>query len=397
MSESIIYKHDRPVTTDPGTFPAWDRRDFIKICGVGLMASTAPWPKTAQARFAPRRGYIGRIESPYYLKLGQGLVKCTLCPHQCRVEPGERGQCRVRENIGGKYYSRVYGNPCAVHIDPVEKKPFFNVMPGTGSFSIATAGCNFTCKFCQNWEISQNVPEKTANFHLPPQRVVDLAKKYRCASVCSTYVEPTVFFEYMYHMGKLTRGQGLLNLCHSNGFINPKPLKDLAPYLDGACIDLKSFDNEFYLKVTGGELAPVLAALKLLRKLGVHVEIVNLVIPTLNDDMKTIGRMCAWIVDNLSADTPLHFSRFYPLYKLKNLPPTTVTTLERAAKVAIKAGLRYVYLGNVPGHVLESTYCPGCKRRVIHRVGYVIRGINLNNGRCRYCDFKIAGIWSKIQ
>ncbi|MBU1741643.1 MAG: AmmeMemoRadiSam system radical SAM enzyme [Proteobacteria bacterium] len=374
-----------------------DRRHFLKACGAGLCAwaATSLAPTESQAAVRSGRGLIGRLESPYYQKLPGNEVRCTLCPNHCRVSEGQRGQCRVRENLGGRYYSRVFGNPCAVHVDPVEKKPFFHVLPGTRSLSVATAGCNFTCKFCQNWEISQNVPERTVNFHLPPAQVVRLARKYRCPSICSTYVEPTIFFEYMYHIGRLTRGPGLLNLCHSNGFINPGPLRDLAPYLDAACIDLKGFSPAFYQRIAGGELGPVLETLKLLRKLGKHLEIVNLVIPTLNDDRPTIGRMCRWIVETLGPDTPVHFSRFYPQYQLKNLPPTPVETLENICLAARRTGLRYVYLGNVPGHILESTYCPKCRRRIVHRVGYVIRDLKISGGKCAYCGLPIAGLWTR--
>jgi pyruvate formate lyase activating enzyme len=380
----------------PASGPGEDRRGFLRVCGLSALAAgtLAPVPARAE-RIRGGRGLIGRLESPYYQKLPGNDVRCTLCPNNCRVTEGQRGQCRVRENLGGKYYTRVYGNPCAVHVDPVEKKPFFHVLPGTPSFSIATAGCNFSCKFCQNWEISQNVPEKTLNFHLPPAEVVRLARKYQCPSICSTYVEPTIFFEYMYHVGRLTRRPGLLNLCHSNGYINEKPLRDLAPYLDAACIDLKGFSPEFYRQMTGGELKPVLDTLARLRKLGKHVEIVNLVIPTLNDDQRLIGRMCRWILEHLGPDTPVHFSRFYPQYKLRNLPPTPVATLEKICRLARKTGLRYVYLGNVPGHQLESTFCPKCRRRVIHRVGYAIREIKLDRGKCAFCGQPIAGIWSR--
>ncbi len=380
----------------PGAPSAEDRRRFLKVCGLSaLAAGTLAAGESRAETVRAGRGLIGRIESPYYRRLADKEIRCTLCPNQCRVAEGQRGQCRVRENLGGRYYSRVYGNPCAVHVDPIEKKPLFHVLPGTNSFSIATAGCNFSCQFCQNWEISQNVPEHTFNFHLPPEAVVRLAKKYGCPSVCSTYVEPTIFFEYMYHVGRLTRRPGLLNLCHSNGFINDKPQRDLAPFLDAACIDLKGFSPDFYRRVTGGELKPVLETLKRLRKLGKHVEVVNLVIPTLNDDLRLIGRMSRWILDHLGADTPVHFSRFYPQYKLRNLPPTPVPTLEKACLIARKTGLRYVYIGNVPGHEFESTYCPKCRRRIIYRVGYVIRDIKIKQGKCVYCGQAIAGIWTR--
>jgi pyruvate formate lyase activating enzyme len=288
----------------------------------------------------------------------------------------------------------VYGNPCAVHVDPVEKKPFYHLLPASTSFSIATAGCNFRCKFCQNWEISQVTPEDTYNYELPPERVVDLAKRAGSRSIAYTYVEPTIFYEYMLDTAKLARKEGILNVCHSNGFINPGPLKELCKFLDAANIDLKGFKEDFYGSMTQGQLAPVLRTLKTLKTEGVHVEITNLVIPTQNDDPDIVGKMCSWIKSELGPDTPVHFSRFYPLYKLRNLPPTPVTTLERNRKIALEAGLEYAYIGNVPGHEAERTYCPQCKKLLIFRQGYSIGEVNLNKGKCRFCGKAISGIWT---
>jgi len=289
-------------------------------------------------------GLIKTKRSPYFKKLNDKSIMCTLCPKQCVVAEGHRGYCEVRENRGGVYYSLVYGNPCAVHIDPIEKKPFFHVLPGSGVFSLATAGCNFDCKFCQNWEISQAKPEETFNYDLPPSQVVALTKEYNCSAIASTYVEPTIFYEYMYDIGRLTAKENILNTCHSNGYINPEPLKALCKYLDAACIDLKAFSEKFYREETEGNLAPVLETLKILKEQDVHIEIVNLVIPTKNDHMKMIKEMVEWIKETLGPHIPLHFTRFYPRYKLKNLPPTPVQTLERARDLALKAGLNLMAL-----------------------------------------------------
>jgi pyruvate formate lyase activating enzyme len=310
------------------------------------------------------------------------------------VAPGQRGYCQVRENRDGKYYSLVYGNPCAVHVDPIEKKPFFHVLPRSRSLSLATVGCNFDCKFCQNWEISQALPEETVNFDLPPETVVGLAIRYRCRSVASTYVEPTIFYEYMMDIGIEARKRGILNVCHSNGYINPEPLERLTQFLDAACIDLKGFSEGYYDAMTEGTLAPVLETLQILRQKGTHLEIVNLMIPTKNDDMEEVRQMAKWIKEKLGPDVPLHFSKFYPMYKLRNLPPTPVRTLEQARAIALSAGLEYVYIGNVPGHEGENTYCPHCKKLLVQRTGYIVGAFHVKDGKCGYCGKPIPGIWA---
>jgi pyruvate formate lyase activating enzyme len=340
-----------------------------------------------------KKGLIKTKLSPYFTSLERGEIQCELCPHHCRVAKGKRGLCRVRENRDGKYYSLVYGNPCAVHLDPIEKKPFSHVLPGTTSFSLATAGCNFQCKFCQNWEISQAFPEDVYSYDVPPELIVSRAKEIGARSVAYTYVEPMIFYEYMSDISLLVKKAGLLNVTHSNGFINPAPLKNLCKVLDAANIDLKGFTENFYRELCGGELTPVLETLKTLKKEKVHLEITTLIIPTKNDEMSVIKEMCVWIRKELGEDTPIHFSRFYPLYKLKTLPPTPVSTLEKAREVALSAGLEYVYVGNIPGHAGENTFCPKCKKMVIQRTGYMVGEIHLKDGKCRYCGKPISGIW----
>ncbi|UCC66321.1 MAG: AmmeMemoRadiSam system radical SAM enzyme [Deltaproteobacteria bacterium] len=377
------------------------RREFLARCFKGLCyLSLAPLPLLSRDAFpqGKRRldgewGLVGTKLSPYFQPLGGGEVRCLLCPRQCEISSGGRGHCEVRENRGGKLHSLVYGNPCAVHIDPIEKKPFFHVLPATPSFSIATTGCNFDCKFCQNWEISQEVPEKTLNFKLPPAEVVQIANEYKCPTIASTYVEPTIFFEYMYDVSVLAKGRGILSVCHSNGYINPKPLNDLCQYLGAACIDLKGFTEDFYQELTEGDLHPVLQTLKTLRRKRIHLELVNLVIPTKNDDMQVVRQMCLWIKRELGPDVPIHFSRFYPMYKLRNLPPTPVESLEKAREVALTVGLEYVYIGNVAGHEGENTYCPHCKKVLIARRGYFILTNNVIKGKCKFCGKDIPGIW----
>jgi len=373
------------------------RREVLKLCGKSFCLLTAscisslPQASLAQGM---KKGFIRTKLSPYFVPLEGGDIRCELCPHQCRVSRGKRGLCRVRENRDGKYYSLVYGNPCAMHPDPIEKKPFFHLLPGTVSFSLATAGCNFQCKFCQNWEISQASPEDVFSYDVPPETIVKKAKEIGAHSIAYTYVEPTIFYEYMSDIAQLARKAGLLNVTHSNGFINPVPLRNLCRVLDAANIDLKGFSEPFYRELCSGELNPVLETLKILKEEKVHLEITNLMIPTKNDEMSMVREMCLWIKKELGADTPVHFSRFYPLYKLRTLPPTPVSTLEKARAVALSAGLEYVYIGNIAGHEAEHTFCPKCKKRVIQRTGYMVGEINLKAGKCKYCGKPIPGIWA---
>ena len=320
-------------------------------------------------------------------------VQCELCPNECVLENRQVSRCRARMNKDGTLYSLVYGKPCAVHVDPIEKKPFSHFLPATTAFSIATAGCVLSCKFCQNWQISQAKPEDTDTYDLPPDSVVRQAIFYKCRSVSYTYTEPTVFYEYMYDTAVIAKKYSIKNTMHSCGYMKEKPLRKLSKYMDAANIDLKAFTENFYGKICGGSLKPVLNSLVVLKEEGVWLEITNLVIPTLNDDMKNISNMCRWILKNLGPDVPIHFSRFYPGYKLTNLPPTPLETLTEARRTAMDAGLKFVYIGNIR-HEGESTYCPKCKKILIERIGYVIKQNNIPNGKCRFCSTSIPGVWS---
>ena len=377
--------------------PYLTKREFLKLCGTSFCALAVAhlfgFPETVQPQMA-KKGLIKTKLSPYFTALGGGEIQCELCPKRCRLPIGKRGFCGVRENREGKCYSLVYGNPCVIHLDPIEREPFFHVLPGTTSLSLATAGCNFQCKFCQNWEISQASPEDVYSYEIPPEIVVKRAKQMRARSVSYTYTEPTILYEYMVDTGSCANKAGLLNLIHSNGFINTGPLRNLCKVLDAANIDLKGFTETFYRELSNGELAPVLETLKILKQENIHLEITYLIIPTKNDEMSVLREMCLWVKRELGADTPVHFSRFYPLYKLKNLPPTPVSMLEKARAVALSSGLEYVYIAKVPGHEGEKTFCPKCKKMLIQRTGFMIGEMHLKGGKCGYCGKPVPGIWA---
>ncbi len=320
-------------------------------------------------------------------------VQCNLCPHRCIIADGERGICRVRENRGGRLYSMVYGNPCAVHVDPIEKKPFYHFLPTAAAFSLATAGCNLRCLYCQNWSISQVPPEQTRNFDLPPEDVVYQAKQYNAPVIAYTYTEPTAFYEYMLATAELARDAGLRNVVISAGFINPEPLRELCHVVDAIKIDLKGYDEGFYQEICGGELRPVLDTIRTIYESGTHLEIVNLVVPTLNDSLEQLRALARWVARDISPNVPLHFSRFGPMYKLANLPPTPVETLEQAQEIALEEGVRFVYVGNVPGHTGNNTYCPSCGRMLIARQGFSVSEYNLEGGACAHCGEPIPGVW----
>jgi pyruvate formate lyase activating enzyme len=322
-------------------------------------------------------------------------VACELCPRRCVIPEGGAGDCRIRVNLGGKLRATTYGRPSAIHIDPMEKKPLFHFHPGTSVFSIATAGCNLHCLNCQNWQLSQRGGEEMEQiYRADPPEVVKAAKEQGCKSLAYTYSDPVVFYEYVYDTSAIARRESLNNTYHTAGYINPKPLRRLCGLLDASNTDLKAFDDGFYRRVTGATLRPVLDTLVTLREEGVWLEVTNLVIPTLNDDLAMIRRMASWMCDELGPDTPLHLSRFQPQYRMRNLPPTPVEALDRARREALDAGLHYVYIGNVPGHEANSTYCPSDGTILIRRVGFMVVENKLTaDGRCPTCNQKIPGVW----
>lgn len=413
------------------------RREAIQyglagVAGVGLIGAVA-WQMVRAARAmsvsgvfkgdAPagelwelwqKRGWAR--EGYHYLKVGRN-VQCNICPNNCLLEPGDRGHCRNRVNKDGTLYTLAYGNPCALHVDPVEKKPLFHFLPGSRSFSLATAGCVLRCLNCQNWDISQRTPEQTKDprgpelrLRLPvgelsqadmarlsafPEDLVALARATGSRSIAYTYSEPVAFYEYTYDTCRQARAAGLKNVLVTSGSIKEEALRDLAQFVDAAHLDLKGFDDAIYRRLNSGHLVTILDTIKTLRDMGVWYEVINLVVPTYTDDLDAIGRMCDWLVKNAGPDVPLHFSRFHPQHKLTHLPPTPVETLQRARAIAQRAGLHYVYIGNVAGLAdAETTFCPNCQKPVVTRDIYAVTALNLVDGKCAHCQTKIAGVFS---
>lgn len=334
------------------------------------------------------------IEARFYEKLPNNRVRCTLCPRHCVVGNEKRGHCGVRENRDGTYYTLVYGRVCAAHVDPIEKKPLFHYLPGTKAFSVATAGCNVSCSFCQNWNISQARPEQVAAEYLPPGKIAELAKRFSCLTIAFTYNEPVVFSEFVMDSADAGHEAGIRSIVVSNGYIQDEPLRKVYGKMDAVKIDLKSFSDYFYRKAVKGQLKPVLDSVVTLRKMGKWTEIVYLVVPTLNDSDHELRDLARWITTHLGTDVPLHFTQYHPAYLLKNLPVTPVPALERAKAIADAEGLRYVYIGNVLGHPAENTYCPQCKRMLVERCGFEIRQMLIRNGTCTFCHQAIPGVWN---
>jgi pyruvate formate lyase activating enzyme len=361
-----------------------------------------------------RRGWVH--EARHYLRLDRN-VQCKVCPNNCLLTPGDRSHCRNKVNHDGTLYTLAYANPCTFHVDPVEKKPLFHFLPGSSSFSLATAGCVFRCLNCQNWEISQKKPEETKDprgaelrlrpplperltgaemrsLSLFPEDLGAVAAALGCRSVSYTYSEPTAYYEYACDASQAVRRLGLKNVLVSCGSIEERPLRELAAHIDAAHVDLKGFDDAVYRKLNSGRLEPILSTLRTLRAAGVWVEIVHLVVPTYTDRIESIRRMCDWVVTQLGPDVPLHFSRFHPQHKLAHLPPTPAAILLEARAAAHAAGLRYVYLGNVAGLAnAGTTFCPGCRRAVIERDIFSVTRLDVVDGRCRHCGQGIPGVW----
>ncbi len=326
-------------------------------------------------------------------RLPSGIM-CRICPNECVLKEGELSKCNNRKVHNSKLYTLAFGNPCSANVDPIEKKPLYHFIPGSRAYSIATAGCNLVCLNCQNWTISQTSPDKTRNYDLMPEKVIEECKRNKCESIAYTYSEPVTFYEYVYETATLARKAGIKNIIKSNGYINPEPLKKLCRVIDGANIDLKAFNESTYLKLTGGKLQPVLDSLKVYKEMGVWLEITNLVVPGWSDNTDEIRRMCRWLSENGFKNTPIHFSRFYPMHKLEQLPPTPVDLLSQIYNIAKDEGMKYVYTGNVPGNEMSDTMCPSCNSYLIEREGYRIAANNISGGKCQKCGYTIEGIWN---
>lgn len=330
----------------------------------------------------------------FYEKLEGNTVRCHLCPHLCKINESRRGICGVRENKEGVLYSLVYGKVVTRAIDPIEKKPLFHFHPGSMAYSIATVGCNFRCKNCQNFDISQ-MPKEDKKLIVgedaSPQEIVAAAKHYDCRSIAYTYTEPTIFFEYAYDIARLAREEGICNIFVTNGYITEEAIRTIVPYLDAVNVDLKGLSEDLYLKNCGGHLNPVLDAIKLYKSLEVWVEVTTLVIPTLNDSEQDF-RGIAEFIKSVGVDIPWHISQFYPAYKLTHLYLTPVTALREAREIGLEVGLRYVYEGNVPGEGGENTYCYQCGELLIRRYGYQILVNNIRDSKCPRCGAMIDGV-----
>jgi pyruvate formate lyase activating enzyme len=395
------------------------RRRFLGTCAAGgcalaLGAGVASSIRTGCAQengeIVARMGGIYQTpEARYYQKLPENRVKCVLCPNECEVGDQERGYCGVRENRGGTYVTLAYGNPCSRNVDPIEKKPLFHVLPGTYAYSIATAGCNVECLFCQNWEISQVRPEQTRNLDLPPDRLVADAARLvespftphpvRPRSIAFTYTEPVVYYEYVFDTAKLARERGIDSVMISNGYITREPMDKLCDVLSAVKIDLKAYTEDFYVKLVHGHLKPVLDTLGLLARKKIWFELVYLVIPTHNDDPAKMREMAKWIHGELGPHVPLHLTAFFPTYKLRDLPRTPPETIERLYDIARGEGLKFVYVGNISqpgGHPGENTYCPKCSRRVVQRIRFLVRDVAIKGGKCAHCGAEVPGLWDGI-
>ncbi|MEI8243792.1 MAG: AmmeMemoRadiSam system radical SAM enzyme [bacterium] len=320
-------------------------------------------------------------------------VRCDICPRGCRLQPGERGDCRIRMNEGGAVRTVTYGRPCSIQVDPIEKKPFFHFLPGTRIFSMATAGCNLHCLNCQNWEISQCNPEDLPAYDLPPEKVPAEAGKQRCPSVAYTYTEPLVCYEYTYDCARACKDAGLRNAIVTAGYINPAPLRRLCRVLDAASLDIKAMSDDFYRDVCGASLAPVLRAAGIMKAEGLHLELSNLVIPTLNDSDVLLRDLCRWVKAHAGAETPFHFLRFIPRHRMMHLPPTPAETLRRAREIACAEGLKHVYIGNLDVTQGEDTFCAACARPLVRRARYAIQENRVKNGKCPDCGHAVCGVW----
>ncbi|MHC4605635.1 MAG: AmmeMemoRadiSam system radical SAM enzyme [Planctomycetota bacterium] len=366
-----------------------------KLLGWGLACGAALPALDVLELFAQESGkHTIECDPKYYEKLKGRRTRCLVCPLTCTLNEGEFCFCRSRGNVKGRLISFAYNNPCVLTVDPVEKTPLSHYLPGTTSLSLGMGGCNLRCLYCQNWQQSQKEPHKLKTFDVPKEKMAAGAERKECRSIAYTYTEPIAFSEYMRDASAFARKKGLRNICATALFVEKDPLKEYLKNIDAFAVALKGFDETFYDRVLGSVLKPVLDALVVLKEAGKWTEVVTLIVPTYNDDMKKVKEQVKWHRKNLGADTPLHFGRFVPQYKLKDLPRTPVETLEKCRNIALDGGLNYAYIFNVSPHDGNNTYCPKCGAPVIKRLGFKILQNNMKNGACGKCGRKIPGIWS---
>ena len=337
-------------------------------------------------------------EAYLYEKYDDERVRCLECRHYCIIKRDRYGVCGVKKNIDNKLYSLVYGKPIAINLDPIEKKPLFHFLPGSSALSYATVGCNFKCLFCQNWDISQMPRDRhhrIEGYDVSAEEMVQLALKYRAEVIAHTYTEPSIFFEYAYDIAKISSQYGIKNIFVTNGYISPQALEMIRPYLHAVNIDLKGWSEEYYRKIIGARLSEVLDSIKLHKKSGIWVELTTLIVPGWNDTEEQIREIARFIRDEVGPETPWHISRFHPAYKMRDYPPTPIETLKMAYRIGKEEGLRFVYLGNVPGDESENTYCPKCGRLLIKRWGFEVLENHIKDGKCPYCGEKIEGVWNQ--
>jgi len=328
-------------------------------------------------------------EARFWESTGNNNVQCFLCPHNCKINVDKRGICGVRRNEGGKLYSLIYSSCSSVAEDPIEKKPLYHFYPGSTALSLGSVGCNLRCDHCQNYGISRALPEDIFLNEISPQAAVDLAKKHGCRGIAWTYNEPTIWHEYTFDSAKLTKEAGLYTVYVTNGYINEEPLKEISPYLDAMNIDVKAFHEDFYKKICKARLEPVLNTCEIAKNLGIHIEVTYLVISGINDSLDEIRKFCRWVVEKLGEDTPVHFSRFHPDYKMTDVPATPTDTLLKIYEISKDVGILFPYIGNVPHGEYENTFCPSCGNGIVERYGFTANKIGLKNGRCKQCGTNI--------
>lgn len=370
------------------------KKQFIGLLLIfgGILISI--WVIIKNIKTDSSKNFLAGHEASYYETLNGGRVQCQLCPNRCILAKGQRGICGARENQDGKLVSLVYGKVSVTNVDPIEKKPFYHFLPGSKVYSLATVGCNLDCQYCQNWEIAHRQIEDVETKTMTPEEVVEEAIKSGSPTIAFTYNEPTVGFEFIRDTFKIAKQKNLKTAIITNGYINQEPLQELLTYLDAVKIDLKSINEKTYQKLIRGNLQPVLDSIKTVYKSGKWLEIVYLVVPGWTDDLEEIKKTCRWVLENTSSDVPFHLSRFYPNYKLLNLPPTPEETLKAARAFCLQEGLKYVYIGNVENQEGNITYCPDNGEPLIKRKGYFIEENKIDSeGKALECPSKIPGVW----